>query len=68
MDAAANRGPAQRYGAFTSSIVLVRIKDGKEEQSKLLEDAWYLAGFAGSEEEFLRMMKTEITRFMEGVE
>lgn len=68
MDDSANRDLAERYGAFTSSIVLVRIRNGKEEQTKLLEDAWSLAGFAGSEEEFLGMMKTEVTRFTEGVE
>ncbi len=68
MDVPQNRDLAERYGVFTSSIVLVRIRNGKVERSKLLEDAWDLAGFAGSEEGFLGMMRAEMTHFTEDVE
>lgn len=68
MDLPENRELTEQYDVFTSSIVLVLIRDGKVERSKLLENAWHHAGFMGSEEEFLKMMQTELARLAEDVE
>lgn len=61
-DDPANRALKKQYGVFTSSVMLADIRDGKEERRKLLADAWHLTG---SEEEFVEMIKKELTAFME---
>ncbi len=66
MDLPANRHFRERYGLFTSSVVLVAVKDGSEIRSKVLGRRG--GGYPDSEDEFAEMVRTEVGAFLEGLE
>ncbi|HEY3319521.1 MAG TPA: nitrophenyl compound nitroreductase subunit ArsF family protein [Planctomycetota bacterium] len=62
MDDPQNQPLVQRYGLFTSSVVLIGVRNKAEVCNKVLADAWRLTD---SREKFVAMLRDELTRFQE---
>jgi hypothetical protein len=62
VDDRANRHFAQDYQLFSKSLVLVKMKDGKQVEWKNLIKVWQLLG---NREDFLRYVQAELRSYLE---
>jgi len=63
MDEVWNAGDATRYGLLRSSLVLVEVLDGEEQDYSVLERTWELTG---DQEMFLDYVESEVELVLDG--
>jgi len=62
VDEPQNRRYIKDYGLYTKSVVLVRVRDGKETEWKNLDQVW---GLLGDKDNFQSYITREVTSFLE---
>ncbi len=61
MDNQDNRNLVERFGLFTTTIVLVQFENKKEKRIKVLNDSWE---YSQDEQAFKNMIKKELDQFI----
>ncbi len=56
-------GLRKKYNLFTSTLVLIKLSEGKESRWKILTEAWHLTD---KKQEFIQMFQGELIKFRKG--